>query len=169
MLNLVLFLKTTPLFGAIPLEDIARIAGLAEPVFVAAGERIVDAEDAVRHVFVVRSGTVEVRIDDRTIETIGAGASIGETAVFGEERHATAMRAASAVSLLRFPISIIADLIAEYPEALAPLALDLVRRMNRLRAKLAAAPGSGCGAIADTSGAGGQAALPRTSAAARRR
>ena len=37
------------------------------------------------------------------------------------------------------PISIVADLVAEYPEALAPLALDLARRMNRLRAKLAAA------------------------------
>ncbi len=165
MLNLVLFLKTTPLFCAIPLEDIARIAGLAESVYLAEGERIVDAEETVRHVFVVRSGSVDIRIGDRTMESIGAGACIGEAAVFGEERHSVSMRAATAVSLLRFPISIIADLVAEYPEALAPLALDLVRRMNELRTRLAAARGpeahgTAGGAAAEISVTGGGAALP---------
>ena len=166
MLNLVLFLKTTALFRAIPLEDIARIAGLAEPVFRAEGERIVDADDAVRHVYLVRTGTVDIRVDDRTMETIGPGSSIGEAAVFGEERHAVSMRAASAVSLLRFPISIIADLVAEYPEALAPLALDLVRRMNHLRARLAAAHGLASETIAGPSETPGLAALPPAAAAA---
>lgn len=140
MLNLVLFLKTTPLFEAIPLEDIARIAGLAEPVFAAAGERIADAGDLVRHVFVIRSGSVHIRLGERTIESIGAGASIGELALFGDARHPVGTCAAGAVSLLRFPVSIIADLIAEYPEALAPIALDLGRQMNRLRTRLAAQP-----------------------------
>ncbi|MFO1154836.1 MAG: cyclic nucleotide-binding domain-containing protein [Rhodospirillales bacterium] len=139
MLNLVLFLKTTPLFGAIPLEDIARIAGLAEPVFLGAGETITEADEMVRHVSVVRTGTVELRIEGRSIETIGPGSCIGESAVFGEERHPAGLRAASAVSLLRFPLSLVADLVAEYPEALAPLALDLLRRMTRLRTRLAAA------------------------------
>lgn len=140
MLNLVLFLKTTPLLGAVPLEDIARIAGLAEPVFLAAGEKIVEADDLIRDIFVVRSGTLEVRIGGRTIETVEAGASIGEAAMFGEERHAAGLSAATAASLLRFPVSLVADLVAEYPEALAPVARDLSRRMNQLRTRLAVAP-----------------------------
>ncbi|MFO1146082.1 MAG: cyclic nucleotide-binding domain-containing protein [Rhodospirillales bacterium] len=141
MLDLVLFLKTTPLFRAIPLEDIARIARLAEQVSLGEGEPIVDAGDPIRHLWVVHSGTVQLRLDDRPVEVVRSGATFGEAAVFGEDRHAAAFRAASRVALLRFPISIIADLVAEYPEVLALLALDLSSRLNRLRLQLAA---SGC-------------------------
>jgi hypothetical protein len=140
MLDLILFLKTTPLFRSVPLEDIARVARLAEPVSKDQGETIADAQDPVRHVYVVRNGAIELRLNDMAVEIAGPGASIGECAVFGEERHAVTFRAASPSLLLRFPISIIADLVAENPEVLGPLALDLSARLNRLRARLAAQP-----------------------------
>ncbi|QNT68689.1 Crp/Fnr family transcriptional regulator [Defluviicoccus vanus] len=142
MLDLVLFLKTTPLFRAIPLEDIARIARLAEAVAAAEGEVLAEAEAPIRYVYVIRSGTVALRFNDRTVEVVGPGASFGESAVFGEDRHAVAFRAASPSLLLRFPISMIADLVAENPEMLGPLAFDLSTRLNRLRTTLAAAGGS---------------------------
>lgn len=139
MLDLALFLKTTPLFRAVRLEDIARVARLAEPVSKAEGETIAAAEDPVMHVYVVRTGAVELRLNDMAVETAGPGACIGECAVLGEERHAATFRATSPSLLLRFPISIIADL-AENPEVLGPLAMDLSTRLNRLRARLAAQP-----------------------------
>lgn len=138
MLDLVLFLKTTPLFRAIPLEDIARIARLAEQVSGDEGDAIVDAGDPIHHLYIVRSGTVQLRLNDRPVEVVPSGATFGEAAVFGEDRHTASFRAASQVALLRFPISIIADLVAENPEVLAPLALDLSTRLNRLRLRLAA-------------------------------
>lgn len=142
MLDLVLFLKTTPLFRAIPLEDIARVARLAEAVAAVEGEVLAEAEAPIRYVYVIRSGTIALRLNDRTVEVVGPGASFGESAVFGEDRHAVAFRAASPSLLLRFPISMIADLVAENPEMLGPLALDLSIRLNRLRTTLAAVGGS---------------------------
>lgn len=137
MLDLVLFLKTTPLFRSVPLEDIARVARLAQPVAVEQGDTIADADDPVRHIYVVRNGAIELRLNGVGVEVAAAGASIGEAAVFGEERHVVSARAASPALLLRFPISIIADLVAENPEVLGPVALDLSARLNRLRARLA--------------------------------
>ncbi len=142
MLDLVLFLKTTSLFRAIPLEDVARVVRLAEPLAPGEGDWIAQADDALHHIYVVRSGTVEVRLDGATVETLGRAASFGEGAVFGEERHAASFRAGSPVLLLRFPASMIADLVAENPEALGLIALDLSARLNRLRGQLAAASGS---------------------------
>lgn len=140
MLDLVLFLKSTPLFCAVPLEEIARAARLAETISTAKGETIVDANEPVPHVYVVREGSVELRLNDMAIELAGPGACIGEGAVLGEERHAVSSRAAAPSLLLRFPISIIADLVAENPDVLGSLALDLSSRLHRLRARLAAQP-----------------------------
>lgn len=140
MLDLVLFLKSTPLFRAVPLEDIARAAQLAEPISRAKGETIADADEPVLHVYVVREGSVELRLNDMAVEVAGPGACIGEDAVFGEERHAVGSRAAALSLLLRFPVSIIADLVAENPDVLGCLALDLSSRLHRLRARLAAQP-----------------------------
>lgn len=141
MLDLVLFLKTSSLFRAIPLEDIARVIRLAEPVAPGEGDWITRAGDPLHHIYIVRSGTVEVRLDDAVVETLGRADCFGEGAVFGEERHAASFRAGTPLLLLRFPASIIADLVAENPEALGLIALDLSMRLNRLRGQLAAASG----------------------------
>jgi len=142
MLDLVLFLKTSSLFRAIPLEDIARVTRLGEPVAPGEGDWIARSGDPLHHIFIVRSGTIEVRLDDAVVETLGRAACFGEGAVFGEDRHAASFRAGTPVLLLRFPASIIADLVAENPEALGLIAFDLSKRLNRLRGQLAAATAS---------------------------
>lgn len=139
MLDLVLFLKTAPLFRAVPLEDIARVARIAETMSRDEGELIADAKEPVRHVCVIRSGTVDLRLNDTLVETIGPGASIGEAAIFGDDRHAVSFRAASPLTLLRFPIGIIADLVAENPDVLGSLARDLSARLSHLHARMATA------------------------------
>ena len=66
-----------------------------------------------------------------------AGASVGEHAIFGDTRHEVSARAAADSLLLRFPVSIISDLVAEHPQSLGPVVGDLVRRVNLLHARLA--------------------------------
>jgi hypothetical protein len=136
MLDLVLFLKTTPLFRAVALEDIARIARVAEPMSGIEGEAIADANAPIRHIYVIRDGHVELLLNGKAVEIAGPGACFGESAVFGEERHAISYRTASPFVLLRFPISVVSDLVAENPDVLGQLALDLSRRLKELRAKL---------------------------------
>jgi CRP-like cAMP-binding protein len=139
MLDLVLFLKTTPLFSAVPLEDIARFARLAEPVTKKAGQGIVDALEPVRHVYIVRSGIAHLVLDGAVVETLGSRQSFGDTALFGEERSPVSLRAATETVLLRFPLSLVADLIAENPDVLGFLVLDLQTRLSALYGRVSAA------------------------------
>ena len=139
MLDLILFLKTTPLFCAIALEDIARIAKTAESLSCREGEPLTAAGDAVSHIFIIRNGSIELLVDGTPVEKLGSGAAIGEAALFGNGQHPFSSRAAENASLLRFQLSRVSDLVAENPEALAPLALDLTRRLNTMLVKQAAA------------------------------
>lgn len=137
MLDLVLFLKTTPLFSAVAMEDIARFARLAEPLPRAADEAIVEAHEPIRHVYVIRSGTVDIGFAGRTVETLGPRQSFGESALFGEDRPAVSFRAASAALLLRFSVSIVSDLVAENPDVLGSLLLDIHLRLSALHGRMA--------------------------------
>ena len=129
----------TPLFSAVALEDIARFARLAEPMTKEAGQVIVDALQPVRHIYVVRSGTAHLVLDGAVVETLGSRQSFGETALFGEERSPVSLRAATQTALFRFPLSLVADLIAENPDVLSFLVLDLHTRLSALYGRLSAA------------------------------
>lgn len=137
MLDLVLFLKTTPLFRAVALEDIAGLARMAEAVTQDAGEKILEAHDLVRHVYVIHSGEVELIHGPAVVETLGPRQTFGEAAILGEDRAALCCRAAAPTVLLRFPLSIIADLVAENPDVLASLLVDLQQRLTTLHGRLA--------------------------------
>ncbi len=139
MLDLALFLKTTPLFSAVALEDITRLAQLAETVTKGPGEVIVNALEPVRHIHILRSGTAHLVLDGATVETLEAHRSFGEMALFGEELPRVSLRAATETVLVRFPLSLFADLVAENPDVLSPLVLDLNTRINALYGRLSAA------------------------------
>ena len=137
MLDLVLFLKSVSLFRAVSFEDIARIADKTETVAVAQGDVLFDGGESITHVYIVRSGSIELSRDGMTVEIMKAGASVGEHAIFGDARHEVSARAAAESLLLRFPVSIVSDLVAENPQSLGPVVGDLVRRVNLLHARLA--------------------------------
>jgi CRP-like cAMP-binding protein len=137
MLDLVLFLKSVPLFRAVSFEDIARIADKTETVAVAQGEVLFEGGEGITHVYVVRSGSIELSRDGMVVEIMKAGASMGVHAILGDARHEVSARATAESLLLRFPVSIISDLVAEHPQSLGPVVGDLVRRVNLLHARLA--------------------------------
>ncbi len=137
MLDLVLFLKSVPLFREVSFEDIARIVDKTETVAVAQGEVLFDGGESITHIYIVRSGSIELYRGGMTVEIMVAGASVGEHAIFGDARHEVSARAAVESLLLRFPVSIISDLVAENPQSLGPMVGDLMRRVNLLHARLA--------------------------------
>ena len=137
MLDLVLFLKSVPLFREVSFEDIARIVDKTETVAVAQGEVVFDGGESITHIYIVRSGSIELYRGGMTVEIMVAGASVGEHAIFGDARHEVSARAAVESLLLRFPVSIISDLFAENPQSLGPMVGDLMRRVNLLHARLA--------------------------------
>jgi CRP-like cAMP-binding protein len=57
-----------------------------------AGETIFRAGDPGRHMYVVKTGEVEIRVEDKIVETVGAGGVFGEMALADDApRSATAV------------------------------------------------------------------------------
>lgn len=138
MLDLLMFLKNVPLFHAFSFEDIARIAERADLRTLGTGEPLVAAGEDIRTIHVVRSGTLELLMDGAVVELMMPGGVLGEAAVLGDARHELSARAASGTTLVSVPASIVADLVAERPEALKPVVRDVLFRLSTLYARLAA-------------------------------
>jgi HEAT repeat protein len=137
MLDLILFLKSVPLFQALTLEEIADLAERAETTSLAAGRVVFEAGAAVRHFSVIRSGTVELRIHGVAVDTITRGASFGENAFIEDARHAVSGFAVTDLVVMRFHRAVIADLVAEHPLVLPPVLGEWQQRVARLYSRLA--------------------------------
>jgi hypothetical protein len=137
MLNLVLFLKSVPLFRALSFEDIARVANTIETVSVAEGQVLFRSGEPVTHIHVVRGGSIELVRNGMIVDILKTGMSIGEYAIFGHPQHEVSAEASSDCLLLRFPIGLLADIVAEHPHSLGPIAGDLIRRVHLLYTYLA--------------------------------
>jgi CRP-like cAMP-binding protein len=137
MLNLVLFLKSVPLFRALSFEDIARVANMTETVSVAEGEVLFRSGESVTHIHVVRTGSVELVRNGMIVDILKPGMSIGEYAIFGHPQHEVSAEASADCQLLRFPAGLLADIVAEHPHSLGPIAGDLIRRVHLLYTYLA--------------------------------
>ena len=137
MLDLILFLKTLPLFQALTLEEVGFLAERAETETPSAGTSLFEAGEPIRHLSVIRAGTAELRIDGVPVDRIGAGAAFGETAFLEGASHPLSGVAATDMVVLRFHRALIADLVAEHPMALPPLLADWQRRLARLYGRLA--------------------------------
>ena len=76
------FLAQHPPFDALEPADVGRVADAAEVEFVAAGTRIFHQGAApVEHVWVVRTGSVEIRHDGRVLDLIGPGELFGHSSM----------------------------------------------------------------------------------------
>ena len=137
MLDLILFLKSVPLFQALTLEEIADLAERAETASLAAGRVVFEAGEPVKHFAVIRSGTVELRIHGVAVDTITCGASFGENAFLEDARHAVSGTAVTDLVVLRFHRAVIGDLVAEHPLVLPPVLGEWQQRVARLYARLA--------------------------------
>ncbi len=71
-----------------------------------AGETIVLAGDSCRHIYVIKSGTVEVTSPptpdgQQAVKRLGAGDHFGELALVGQTTHAVTVRAVTAAEVLK--------------------------------------------------------------------
>lgn len=137
MLNLVLFLKSTPLFRALSFEEIARIAEKTDSISLSHGTVLFQTGDPITSIHVIRNGSIELSRNGTIVDVLEAGATIGEQAVFGHSQHEVSAAAASDCLLLRFPVDLLSDLVAEHPQSLGPIASNCVRRLHSLYSCLA--------------------------------
>lgn len=76
------FLGSQPPFDALSADDLARLARRVEVEYFAAGTVIVPAgSQPLDHLFVVRTGAVEIADRGRTVDLLGPGDTFGHISV----------------------------------------------------------------------------------------
>ena len=143
MLNMVLFLKSLPLFKPLRFESIARAAAAAECVTLSPGEPLPTSTDPCGYVHILRNGHMELLARGCAVHVLEPGAFWGVGAVIGDDDGDVAARAISKCHLLRLPASVIADLAAENPQMLRTLLRDTHRLQRAAYLRLAGGSGTG--------------------------
>lgn len=128
-------LGALPLFEHLSGAETERALGLAAAREVVAGETVIEQWDLSRDVFVLVSGTVEVRVDGELVRKLEAGDFSGELAAldrgagFGDPRLATVV-ATSAVRLLVYPDGALNRLVSELPAVAAVIRAAVAQRLE---------------------------------------
>ncbi len=98
------FLSRHPPFDTLTEDELERVAASAEIEFHAARAPILaQAEEAVKHAFVVRRGAVELVVDGRLLDVLGEGEMFGFTSLLEEAPLGFVARASEDTLLYRIP------------------------------------------------------------------
>jgi CBS domain-containing protein len=97
------FLADQPPFNALDGEDLTRIVTQVEVEFFAAGAVVVRADERLEHLWVVRTGTLEVREDGRLVDLLHPGDTFGHVAMLSTLSAGVEVRAHGESLCLRIP------------------------------------------------------------------
>lgn len=89
----VALLGGVPLFGALPVDLLTQVAQAAETVAVGAGELLFGQGDPGETLYIVRSGRLEVLVDDEIVRVHGRGEAFGELALLSGGVRTASVRA----------------------------------------------------------------------------
>ena len=126
----VLFLRAAELFAALPGEDLARIALLADEERRGAGEEVFREGDVADALYLVASGRVKVLRAGAVVADLGERDVFGEMAVLDPAPRSATVRAATDVVLLRIRREDFQDLLAEELEVARAVIRVLARRLR---------------------------------------
>jgi hypothetical protein len=111
-------LRRVAVFDAISDEQAVRLLASARETQVGAGDAVIERWALARTFYIVRTGRLEVRIDDRVVNTLGPGDHFGEVGAidwgrdFGYGRTATVVAIGDA-RLVTIPAAALRTLMAE--------------------------------------------------------
>lgn len=97
------------------------------PIKIEPGQVIFSAGDAGQQMFIVRSGTVELRVGDAVVETVGKGGIFGELALVDPAPRSAAAVAGEDCTLVLVDRHSFNDLVRRVPG----LALEVMKVMAR--------------------------------------
>lgn len=92
-------LRQVPMFAALPLPAIERLARGLQPIVVPAGQGVLRQGDAGDRYYLIQSGEAEVVGDGRVIATLGPGEGFGEIALLRSTRRTASVLARSELRL----------------------------------------------------------------------
>jgi CRP-like cAMP-binding protein len=108
----------------------------AEPRECKAGEVIFNAFDMGAEMYVVLEGAVELTIDSKVVETIGAGEPFGEMALIDQSPRTTTAVAKTDCKLAVIPEKRFAFLVQTHPYFALHIMKVMADRLRRMNARL---------------------------------
>jgi CBS domain-containing protein len=140
------FLGSRPPFDAVGADDLARIAAATETETVPQGKTIFSqGAGPVEYLWMVRTGSVEVRHDGRVLDRLGPGELFGQASMISGLPTGFEARAAEDTVCLRIPADAVRPLLAR-PDVLRFVTSSVVSDESRLVSTAGSeglAPGAG--------------------------
>jgi CBS domain-containing protein len=125
------FLGSRPPFDAIGADDLAQVAAVTETEVVPRGKTIFsEGAGPVEYLWMVRTGSVEVRHDGRVLDRLGPGELFGQASMISGLPTGFEARAAEDTVCLRIPEDVVRPLLAR-PEVLQFVARSIVSEPGR--------------------------------------
>ena len=126
----VLFLKSVDLFRALPGEELAQIAEIAEEQPFAAGEQVFAEGEPGDALYLVVEGAVKVHQGQRQLAHLGVRDVFGEMAVLDSEPRSASVTAVKDAVLLKIARDDFRDILQERPEIGMGIIKVLSRRLR---------------------------------------
>jgi CRP-like cAMP-binding protein len=141
-LEKMIILKGTEIFAQVPNATLMRVAGVLEPVELAAGQRLFAKGEPGTAMFMVVQGAIRIHDGEHTFTTLGQHEVLGEMALLdGEVRSASATAAEDSL-LLRLDQVPFLQLLEEEVGMARGIIRVLVQRLRARSAELATQPKS---------------------------
>jgi len=124
----VLFLKSIDLFRALPSEELAQIAEIAEEQPLASGDRVFGEGEPGDALYLIVEGKVKVHKGDKELVRLGIRDVFGEMAVLDSEPRSASVTAVEDAVLLKIGRDDFRDILTERPESRLGVMKVLTRR-----------------------------------------
>jgi CRP-like cAMP-binding protein len=126
----VLFLKSVDLFRALPGEELAQIAEIAEEQPFTSGDQVFSEGEPGDALYLVVEGSVRVHQGDRQLAQLGPRDVFGEMAVLDSEPRSATVTAVKDSVLLKIARDDFRDILQERPEIGMGVLKVLSRRLR---------------------------------------
>ena len=97
------FLSGQPPFDGLAADDLARLAARVEVEYFAAGAVVVGENERLAHLWVVRTGALEVLDQGQVVDLLGPGDIVGHVSLLSQLPHGVLVRAHEESLCLRLP------------------------------------------------------------------
>ena len=126
----VLLLKGVDLFAAVPSDELAAIARIAEEIRVDAGDTVIREGDLGDALYFVVEGRASVKKGDRQLAELGERGVFGELALLDPGPRSATVDAATDLTLLKISRDEFVEILAARPEVPLGVIKMLARRMR---------------------------------------
>jgi CRP/FNR family transcriptional regulator/CRP/FNR family cyclic AMP-dependent transcriptional regulator len=135
VMEVILALKSTPLFREVPGEGLKRLSDFIQEKTVRANEVIFAEQDLGDEMYLVRTGRVSVQQhiagEDTQVDVIAAGGHFGEMAIIDDQPRSATAVANEDTSLLVLHKNDFRSAVQDYPDIAFEVFRELTRRLRR--------------------------------------